>query len=321
MTSSVTEPLINPINNSEEVVYSQQPMPSVNSDHNDISEFTKKAYLPQVTLRATVISLLIGTLVLISNMQFGLQSGWITMMTLPSSLLSCAIFKSLYPVLFPNGNNFTDVENVYCQSIAVAVGTSALSLGFVGIVPAIQKFLTIEEAGGLDLSVLSYKQLLYWGTGLAFFGVFFAVPLRTQVVIKEKLPFPSGQSTAVLISVLNGNTPIIQEISQHELNQMKLKIDNNTPTEAPLQKENSKTDNSDYLYKQNITILLVTFLISALYTIFSYFVPQVKAIPVFGKYLSAHYMWNFQPSPAYFGQGIIMGHKTTSYMLLGGKAA
>lgn len=168
MTSSVTEPLINPINNSEEVVYSQQPMPSVNSDHNDISEFTKKAYLPQVTLRATVISLLIGTLVLISNMQFGLQSGWITMMTLPSSLLSCAIFKSLYPVFFPNGNNFTDVENVYCQSIAVAVGTSALSLGFVGIVPAIQKFLTIEEAGGLDLSVLSYKQLLYWGTGLAF---------------------------------------------------------------------------------------------------------------------------------------------------------
>ncbi|KAL6932342.1 hypothetical protein ACO0OL_003820 [Hanseniaspora opuntiae] len=317
MTSSVTEPLINPINNSEEVVYSQQPMPSVNSDHNNISEFTKKAYLPQVTLRATVISLLIGTLVLISNMQFGLQSGWITMMTLPSSLLSCAIFKSLYPVFFPNGNNFTDVENVYCQSIAVAVGTSALSLGFVGIVPAIQKFLTIEEAGGLDLSVLSYKQLLYWGTGLAFFGVFFAVPLRTQVVIKEKLPFPSGQSTAVLISVLNGNTPIIQEISQHELNQMKLKIDNNTPTEAPLQKENSKTDNSDYLYKQNITILLVTFLISALYTIFSYFVPQVKAIPVFGKYLSAHYMWNFQPSPAYFGQGIIMGHKTTSYMLLG----
>lgn len=121
----------------------------------------------------------------------------------------------------------------------------------------------------------------------------------------------------MLISVLNGNTPIIQEISQHELNQMKLKIDNNTPTEAPLQKENSKTDNSDYLYKQNITILLVTFLISALYTIFSYFVPQVKAIPVFGKYLSAHYMWNFQPSPAYFGQGIIMGHKTTSYMLLG----
>lgn len=326
MTSSITEPLINSINTADEVVYSQQP-PSSSSkvDHNDISEFTQKAYLPQVTLRATIISLLIGTLVLLSNMQFGLQSGWITMMTLPSSLLSCAIFKSVYPIFFPyNGNAFTDVENVYCQSIAVAVGTSALSLGFVGIVPAIQKFLTKEEAGGLDLSNLSYKQLLYWGTGLAFFGVFFAVPLRTQVVIKEKLPFPSGQSTAVLISVLNGNTPIIQEVSQREINAMKMKIDNTDDSnQSVLTKEDSTkssstgNDNTDHLYKQNITILLITFVISALYTIFSYFVPQVKAIPVFGKFLSAHYMWNFQPSPAYFGQGIIMGHKTTSYMLLG----
>ncbi|GMM42667.1 hypothetical protein DAHU10_035770 [Hanseniaspora uvarum] len=326
MPSSITEPLINTINTSEEAVYSQQPSSSSNqTDANDISEFTQKAYFPQVTLRATTISLFIGTLVLLSNMQFGLQSGWITMMTLPSSLLSCAIFKSIYPIFFPyNGNNFTDVENVYCQSIAVAVGTSALSLGFVGIVPAIQKFLTIEEAGGLDLSILSYKQLLYWGTGLAFFGVFFAVPLRSQVVIKEKLPFPSGQSTAVLISVLNGNTPIIQEVSQHEINMMKLKLDNNEDSnQSILTKEDStksnsvKQENSDYLYKQNIKILLITFIISAFYTIFSYFIPQVKAIPIFGKFLSTHYMWNFQPSPAYFGQGIIMGHKTTSYMLLG----
>lgn len=263
------------------------------------------------------------------------------MMTLPSSLLACAIFKSVYPLfmraIYGKGNAaraFSDVENVYCQSVAVAVGTSALSFGFVGIVPAIEKFLTVEEAGGLDLSHLSYKQLVLWSSGLAFFGVFFAIPLRKQVVVKEKLPFPSGQSTAVLISVLNGNTPILQEISQSEMDQMRLKRDNQAnenqetvgvanfgegTNEATKLLENELENEKDdsRLYSQNINLLLITFGISAVYTVFSYFVPQIKSIPVFGSYLSKHYLWNFQPSPAYFGQGIIMGHKTTSYMLFG----
>ncbi|KAL6929747.1 hypothetical protein ACO0SA_001151 [Hanseniaspora valbyensis] len=314
---------------------------------NGIKEFTQKAHLPQVTLRSTIVSLGIGTLVLVSNMQFGLQSGWITMMTLPSSLLACAIFKSVYPLLmraiYGKDNHltaFSDVENVYCQSVAVAVGTSALSFGFVGIVPAIEKFLTVEEAGGLDLSHLNYKQLVLWSSGLAFFGVFFAVPLRKQVVVKEKLPFPSGQSTAVLISVLNGNTPILQEISQGEMDQMRLNIENrennndvdeeedehnvippfgedtNEATKLLEQELESEKDDSK-LYSENINLLLITFSVSAIYTIFSYFIPQIKSIPVFGSYLSKHYLWNVQPSPAYFGQGIIMGHKTTAYMLFG----
>ncbi|XBW34938.1 hypothetical protein QEN19_000502 [Hanseniaspora menglaensis] len=311
------------------------------SSNDSIKEFTQKAYLPQVTLRATIVSLGIGSLVLISNMQFGLQSGWITMMTLPSSLLACAIFKSVYPLVMTaiygkehQNQEFSDVENVYCQSVAVAVGTSALSFGFVGIVPAIEKFLTVEEAGGLDLTNLSYKQLVLWSSGLAFFGVFFAIPLRKQVVIKEKLPFPSGQSTAVLISVLNGNTPILQEISAGEMDMMRLRKDNRESlgtevaqvatfgegtneatklleTELEAEKDDAK------LYSQNINLLMITFAVSAVYTVVSYFIPQLKSLPVFGTYLSKHYLWNVQPSPAYFGQGIIMGYKTTTYMLFG----
>ena len=33
----------------------------------------------------------------------------------------------------------------------------------------------------------------------------FAIPLRKQVIVKEKLPFPSGSATATLISVLHGS--------------------------------------------------------------------------------------------------------------------
>ena len=35
-------------------------------------------------------------------------------------------------------------------------------------------------------------QLALWSLALAFLGVFCAVPLRTQTILKEKLRFPSG---------------------------------------------------------------------------------------------------------------------------------
>jgi uncharacterized oligopeptide transporter (OPT) family protein len=45
--------------------------------------------------------------------------------------------------------------------------------GFVGIIPA------LASIG----HPLNYWQLTLWAMGVAFFGVFFAVPLRTQTVI------------------------------------------------------------------------------------------------------------------------------------------
>ena len=40
-----------------------------------------------------------------------------------------------------------------------------------------------------------YAQLILWCLALAFIGVFIAVPLRTQTIIKEQLTFPSGCKT------------------------------------------------------------------------------------------------------------------------------
>ncbi|KAK9866588.1 hypothetical protein WJX84_002121 [Apatococcus fuscideae] len=51
---------------------------------------------------------------------------------------------------------------------------------------------------------LSFGQLILWSLSLAFIGVFCAVPLRTQTIIKEKLTFPSGTATANVIRTLHG---------------------------------------------------------------------------------------------------------------------
>jgi len=75
-----------------------------------------------------------------------------------------------------------------------------LSAGFVGVIPALERLLEPEEGGPLRIGT---PRLVFWSIGVAFFGVFFAVPLRRQVIIKEKLKFPSGTATALMISVLH----------------------------------------------------------------------------------------------------------------------
>lgn len=353
-------------------------------------KWSSKADLPQITLRSTVAGLAIGTVILISNFQFGLQTGWVSMMSLPSALLGFAVFKSLQKKL---SFEFTDVENVFVQSVSVAVATGPLAYGFIGIIPAIEKFLTNEESGyekGVNLNPI--WKLILWSAGVAFFGVFFAIPLRKEYVIKENLPFPSGSATATLISVFHGtslkiepvsassndntrrdtnrgdqNTDVISErqpehdksipssqsngaesIGSSLSNQFseteRLLVDDNT--DEPGQVLSEGVDSSEVqsafdgirpyrsdmtiiesqdlcrlsqvsAYQSNLKLLINTSAGAALYTIVSYFLPQLRAIPLFGNYISRKYLINFQPSPAYIGQGIIMGFETTAYMLFG----
>ena len=62
--------------------------------------------------------------------------------------------------------------------------------------------------------ILSYGQLVLWSLALAFLGVFCAVPLRTQTILKEKLRFPSGTATANVIRTLHA-VPESAPIPEH----------------------------------------------------------------------------------------------------------
>ena len=50
-----------------------------------------------------------------------------------------------------------------------------LTAGLVGVIPALEKLLKPEEGGPLALTT---GQLVVWSLGVAFFGVFFAVPCK-----------------------------------------------------------------------------------------------------------------------------------------------
>lgn len=267
----------------------------------------------QVTVRATLAGLVIGTMVLCTNFQFGLQTGWASMMSLPSALLGFAVFKTL-----PLSRQFTPVENVFVQSIAVAVGTGPLAYGLIGIIPAMEKFMTPEESGLGQYIKFSLRELMIWSTGLAFFGVFIAIPIRYQVLVKEKLPFPLGTATAILILILHGTEVATEDESLEQPYQElanddaaaevldDLLHDPSVPQDTPL----------DESFASNIRNLTTSFIASSIYTVVSYFIPILRNLPIFGS-MAAKYLWTFQPSPAYVGQGIIMGLPTVSYMLFG----
>jgi len=159
-----------------------------------------RASQPQnFTLRGILVGLAIGVVICFSNMYFGLQTGWVSGMAMPSALIGFAYFKTVSRLLaFP----FTPVENVLVQSVAGSVGTMPLGCGFVGVIPALNYLLDPEENGPLKISLW---RLVVWSVGICFFGVVFAVPLRKEVIIREKLKFPSGTATALMIRVLHGD--------------------------------------------------------------------------------------------------------------------
>lgn len=152
------------------------------------------------TFRGVLVGLAIGVIICFSNMYFGLQTGWVSGMAMPAALIGFGFFKTVARCIdYP----FTPVENVLVQTVAGALGTMPLGCGFVGVMPALNYLLKPVENGPL---VLSTGKLIVWSLGICFFGVVFAVPLRREVIIREKLKFPSGTATALMIGVLHGNT-------------------------------------------------------------------------------------------------------------------
>ncbi|KAI7891754.1 OPT oligopeptide transporter protein-domain-containing protein [Mucor mucedo] len=263
-----------------------------------------------------------------SNMYFGLQTGWISMMSLQASLLGFAIFRPFQNRL---ACQFGPIENVYLQTVAVATATMPLAAGFVGIIPALGQLTASDNPSGPI--ILSAWKLMLWSLGLSFFGVFFAIPLRKQTIIKEQLKFPSGTATAQMITLLH-DIPEPQLRQRTGLNRIQLQqqqeaheltsVSEDTSTNLSVNENLVTVDEqpSDIAWSLKLHALLVSFSLSSAYTLTSYFFPIIYALPVF-NWITFNYIdfkaweWYFTPSLSYIGQGIIMGLPTTLSMLLG----
>jgi len=145
--------------------------------------------LPELTLQVVVISVLLGALMVAFNIYMGLKTGWGEGGSIIAVILGFAVMKSL-------GRKYSILENNATQTFASAAG----SLGnVVNVIPAL---ILLAEAGIIERGP-TFSEVLLWVFFTSFLGVFFAIPLRRQMLIIDQLTFPTGTAAAQTIQAMH----------------------------------------------------------------------------------------------------------------------
>ncbi|CAO3646889.1 unnamed protein product [Mucor hiemalis] len=149
------------------------------------------------TWRSAIVGSLLGCLVAASNTYLGLKIGWTFGASLFGAIFSFAILKPLSRVLPAKwgGGYFGPKENCSAQSAATTAG--GLSAGFVSGIPAMYRL------GLMSTPRDDAVKLLLFTISAAFYGLFFAVPLRSHFVVKQDLTFPTPRAAAITILSLH----------------------------------------------------------------------------------------------------------------------
>ncbi|GJJ75483.1 hypothetical protein EMPS_07841 [Entomortierella parvispora] len=148
----------------------------------------------QFTVRAVLVGSVLGLVVAASNMYTGLKAGWTFGAALWGSIFGFLLLKALTKI---TGGVFGPKENTVCQTAATAAG--GLSAGFITAIPAMYRMgLMGDKKPSEDVVAL-----LLWSICSAFFGMFFAVPLRQHFVINQDLVFPTPRAAAETIKSLH----------------------------------------------------------------------------------------------------------------------
>ncbi len=147
----------------------------------------------ELTLRAIIAGLFVGCLIGASNVTIGLKIGWTFGAGITAAVISFAIFSSMKRVKRP----FDQKENLIAATAGSSSGTMASAGGFVAAIPALEMIRADQGLGPLP-----FVSLLIWGIAVAFLGVHFAVPLRKQMIVQEKLKYPTGTATGETIKAM-----------------------------------------------------------------------------------------------------------------------
>lgn len=108
---------------------------------------------------------------------------------------------------------------------------------------------------------------MIWSLGVCLFGAIFAVPLRKEVIIREKLKFPSGTATALMIRMLHGTSADEKSESQHS---RRILPDSSASIRRPVSSASMGRDvqvkgDGRRGWKSKIRLLIGAFAVSAFY--------------------------------------------------------
>ena len=139
--------------------------------------------LPEITLKAVVLSVILAAVLAAANAYLGLFAGMTVSASIPAAVASMAILR-----LFRRSNI---LENNIVQTAASS--GEALAAGVIFTIPAL-------------LLVGYWATFDYWQTAViatvgGLLGVLFTIPLRRALIVTARLRFPEGVATAEVLKV------------------------------------------------------------------------------------------------------------------------
>jgi len=135
---------------------------------------------PQLTVRAVGSGMVLGGVLALCNVYLGLKIGWGMNMSIIAAILAFGFWRAVRAV--NNGRPFNKLENNLNQT-AASSAASISSAGLVAPIPALAMLTGYEW---------TYLSLVGWTLSVSLVGVVVAVGLRNQMLIVDKLSFPSG---------------------------------------------------------------------------------------------------------------------------------
>ncbi len=137
--------------------------------------------LPETTVRAFFLGAVLSVVLAAANAYLGLFAGMTVSASIPAAVLSMAILR-----FFKNSNI---LENNIVQTAASA--GESLAAGVIFTFPALVLMGYWSEFNYLETTLIA----LCGGV----LGVLFTVPLRSALIVKQKLKFPEGVATAEVL--------------------------------------------------------------------------------------------------------------------------
>ncbi len=146
----------------------------------------------QLTVRATLMGMILGGVLSLSNLYIALKTGWSFGVSITAGILAFAIFAGLVKVGLVK-KHFGLLENNAMQSVASAAGYMTGG-GTVAAIPALM-MITGEVMPGW--------QMFAWISSIALLGVVMAIPMKVQMINVEGLRFPTGVAAAETLKALH----------------------------------------------------------------------------------------------------------------------
>jgi OPT family oligopeptide transporter len=167
----------------------------------DEAEWYARAYrrnAPQLTVRAVAMGTVLGFFLAFTNVYIGLKTGWFLGVNLTACILTYAVWNSLQRAKLVNGR-LSILESTCAVSTASSAGYATGFLTITALPAMLLLTITDQTPGGTQLK---WPIVAMWIFFLAALGVVLAIPMKRNMINREKLRFPSGTAAAVTLQGL-----------------------------------------------------------------------------------------------------------------------